>query len=580
MKNLNKIYSIILATLFCSTLSTQSFTAIGTVNPAKYIPEQKMIAFGSNGMVTTQHYLATKVGEDILNQGGNAYDAAIAISFTLAVVLPRAGNIGGGGFMVLHDIKSKKNYAIDYREKAPLLSTTDMYLDENGTVIPNKSTLGYLSSGVPGTVAGMWAVHQKFGSMKWEKLIRPAIKLASDGFEISPYMSDMLIKYNAKLSVFEETKNIFQKQYPIFNGESFVQVDLAETLSVIADNGRDGFYKGSVAKKIADDMSKNGGIISIKDLEEYEPKWRDPLVSEYRNTKIVTMPPPSSGGVHIIQMLNILENFDLNSLGHNSKEYINILGEVMKYAYADRSKYLGDPDYFNVPIKNLSSKAYANNIFNKIKIGKVMPSTKIKPGNYLDTESNETTHFSVVDSHGNIVSSTYTLNSSFGSGVVIKGTGILMNNEMDDFSVSPGVPNQYGLLGAKANEIIPNKRPLSSMTPTIGFKDGDFYFTTGSPGGAKIISAVLQSILNMVDFDMNVEDAIKARRVHHQWQPDLLQIEFNIEDNSKNWLLNAGYNIKIIEPQTNLQLIMKKNGSYYGYGDFRRPDSYASGDIK
>ena len=580
MINFSKTYSIILATVFCSTLSTQSFTPIGTVNPAKYIPEQKIIAVGSNGMVTTQHYLATKVGEDILNQGGNAYDAAIAISFTLAVVLPRAGNIGGGGFMVLHDTKSKKNYAIDYRERAPLLSTTDMYLDKNGIVIPNKSTLGYLSSGVPGTVAGMWAVHQKFGSLEWKKLIKPAIKLASEGFKISPYMSDMLIKYNVKLSVFEETKNIFQKQYPVFNGESFIQADLAKTLSIISDNGRDGFYKGSIAKKIADDMSKNGGIISMKDLEEYQPKWREPLVSKYRNTNIVTMPPPSSGGVHIIQMLNILENFDLTSLDHNSKEYINVLGEVMRYAYADRSKYLGDPDYFNVPITSLSSKTYAHNIFKKMEIGKVMPSTKIKPGNYLDTESNETTHFSVVDNHGNIVSSTYTLNSSFGSGVVIKGTGILMNNEMDDFSISPGIPNQYGLLGAKANEIIPKKRPLSSMTPTIGFRDGDFYFTTGSPGGAKIISAVLQSILNMVDFNMNVEDAIKARRVHHQWQPDLLQIEFNIEESSKNWLLDAGYNIKIIEPQTNLQLIMKKNGTYYGYGDFRRPDSYASGDIK
>ena len=549
---------------------------------------------GKSGMVVSQNYLSSDIGIEILSMGGNAVDAAVAVGFSLAITLPRAGNLGGGGFMLVYIKEKDEIFYIDYRSKSPLNSNLENIFnikDDSGknyeTVPKNFDSkkydlvdTGYKASAVPGTVAGMWAVHQKFGSMEWEKLLRPAIKLASDGFEISPYMSDMLIKYNAKLSVFEETKNIFQKQYPIFNGELFVQVDLAKTLSIIADNGRDGFYKGSVAKKIVDDMSKNGGIISIKDLEEYEPKWRDPLVSKYRNTKIVTMPPPSSGGVHIIQMLNILENFDLHSLGHNSKEYINVLGEVMKYAYADRSKYLGDPDYFNVPIKNLSSKAYANNIFNKIEIGKVMPSTKIKPGNYLDTESNETTHFSVVDSSGNIVSSTYTLNSSFGSGVVIRGTGILMNNEMDDFSVSPGVPNQYGLLGAKANEIIPNKRPLSSMTPTIGFKDGDFYFTTGSPGGAKIISAVLQSILNMVDFDMNVEDAIKVRRVHHQWQPDLLQIEFNIEENSKNWLLDAGYNIKIIEPQTNLQLIMKKNGSYYGYGDFRRPDSYASGDIK
>ena len=580
MINLNKTFSIILGIVFCSFAFTQSFIPIGTVNPAKYIPEQKIIAVGSNGMVTTQHYLATKVGEDILNQGGNAYDAAIAISFSLAVVLPRAGNIGGGGFMVIYDSESRDSFAIDYRERAPLLSTKDMYLDENGNVIPSQSTMGYLSSGVPGTVAGMWSVHKKFGSMEWDKLIRPAITLASEGFQVSPYMSDMLVKYNKKLSVFEETKKIFQHQYPDFESKIFIQTDLAKTLSIIAENGRDGFYKGVIAKKIADDMSDNGGIISMKDLENYEPKWRKPLISKYRDVKIVTMPPPSSGGVHIIQMLNILENFDLNSFEHNSKEYINVLSEVMKYAYADRSEYLGDPDYFDVPIEELSSEIYAKNIFNKIEVGKAKSSTQIKPGNYLDTESNETTHFSVVDSDGNVVSSTYTLNSSFGSGVVIKGTGILMNNEMDDFSIAPGIPNQYGLLGATANEIVPKKRPLSSMTPTIGFKDDDFYFTTGSPGGAKIISAVLQSILNMVDFNMDVEQAIIAKRVHHQWQPDLLQIEFNLKEDSKNWLLEAGYNIKIIQPQTNLQLIMKKDGSYYGYGDFRRPDSYASGEIK
>jgi gamma-glutamyltranspeptidase/glutathione hydrolase len=252
----------------------------------------------------------------------------------------------------------------------------------------------------------------------------------------------------------------------------------------------------------------------------------------------------------------------------------------MKYAYSDRSKYLGDPDYYNVPIKKLSSKEYGKKLYNQIKIGQQIPSTKILPGKYIDTESYETTHFSVVDNLGNVVSSTYTLNSSFGSGVVIKGTGILMNNEMDDFSISPGVPNQYGLIGAEANEIMPAKRPLSSMTPTIGFKNENFFFTTGSPGGAKIISAVLQSILNMVDYDMNVEEATKASRIHHQWQPDILQIEFGIEEDTKQWLLNAGYNIKIIQPQTNIQLIMSKDDTYYGYGDFRRPDSYASGDIK
>ena len=558
----------------------QTYTPIGTVNPNDYEPRQKLISEGNQSMVSTQHFLATQVGVDILEKGGNAYDASVAIGFALAVVLPRAGNIGGGGFMVIYDSNDKNNYSIDYREKAPLLSTTNMYLDENGTVIDNKSTLGYLASGVPGTVAGLWSVHQRFGSMRWSELIEPAIKLAEDGFEITPYMADMLIKYNEKLSAFDETNKVFQTYYPDFDKKILKQPDLANTLKIIAKEGRDGFYKGEIAKKIADDMQNNGGIISEKDLEQYQPVWRNPLISSYKDIKIVTMPPPSSGGIHVIQMLNVLENFDLRKLGHNSKEYINVLSEVMKYAYADRSKHLGDPDFYDVPINKLSSHEYAYEISQNIKIGSVTPSIKINPGFFNDKESIETTHFSVVDEKGNVVSSTYTLNSSFGSGVVIKDTGILMNNEMDDFSISPGVPNQFGLLGAEANEIKPHKRPLSSMTPTIAFKNNDLFFTTGSPGGAKIITAVLQSILNIVEFEMNVAEANNAKRIHHQWQPDKIQIEFDLTEDKKNWLLNAGYNIEIIEPATNLQLIMKKNDTYYGYGDFRRPDSFALGVSK
>ena len=563
-----------------SQVHAQTFTPIGTVDPNDYEPRQKLISEGNQSMVSTQHFLATQVGVDILEKGGNAYDASVAIGFALAVVLPRAGNIGGGGFMVIYDSNDKNNYSIDYREKAPLLSTTNMYLDESGIVIDNKSTLGYLASGVPGTVAGLWSVHQRFGSMKWSKLIEPAIKLAENGFEITPYMADMLIKYNEKLSAFDETNKVFQTYFPDFDKRILKQPDLANTLKIIAQKGRDGFYKGEIAKKIALDMQNNGGIISEKDLEQYQPVWRNPLISSYKDIKIVTMPPPSSGGIHVIQMLNVLENFDLKKLGHNSKEYINVLSEVMKYAYADRSKHLGDPDFYNVPIKKLSSNEYANEISKKIKIGSVTPSIEINPGTFDDKESIETTHFSVVDEKGNVVSSTYTLNSSFGSGVVIKDTGILMNNEMDDFSISPGIPNQYGLLGAKANEITPQKRPLSSMTPTIAFKNNDLFFTTGSPGGAKIITAVLQSILNIVDFEMDVDEANNAKRIHHQWQPDKIQIEFDLTEDKKNWLLDAGYNIEIIEPATNLQLIMKKNNNYYGYGDFRRPDSFALGVSK
>jgi gamma-glutamyltranspeptidase/glutathione hydrolase len=578
---MDKKLKLIFVVIFIgSQAHAQTYTPIGTVNPNDYEPRQKLISEGNQSMVSTQHFLATQVGVDILEKGGNAYDASIAIGFALAVVLPRAGNIGGGGFMVIYDSNDKNNYSIDYREKAPLLSTTNMYLDENGTVIDKKSTLGYLASGVPGTVAGLWSVHQRFGSMKWSELIEPAIKLAKEGFEITPYMADMLIKYNEKLSAFDETNKVFQTYYPDFDKKTLRQPDLANTLKIIAQKGRDGFYKGEIAKKIALDMQNNGGIISEKDLEQYQPVWRNPLISSYKDIKIVTMSPPSSGGIHVIQMLNILENFDLKELGHNSKEYINVLSEVMKYAYADRSKHLGDPDFYNVPIKKLSSHEYAHEISKKIKIGSVTPSIEINPGSFDDKESIETTHFSVVDEKGNVVSSTYTLNSSFGSGVVIKDTGILMNNEMDDFSISPGIPNQYGLLGAKANEITPQKRPLSSMTPTIAFKNNDLFFTTGSPGGAKIITAVLQSILNIVDFEMDVAEANNAKRIHHQWQPDKIQIEFDLTEDKKNWLLDAGYNIEIIEPATNLQLIMKKNNTYYGYGDFRRPDSFALGVSK
>lgn len=561
-------------------INAKDFQPIGTVNPSKYIPAQKQIAESKNGMVTTQHFLATKVGEKILNQGGNAYDAAIAVGFTLAVVLPRAGNIGGGGFMVMHDSITNQNYSIDFREMAPAKSFTNMYLNEDGSFNDSKlSTFGYLASGVPGTVAGFWEVHQKFGSLNWELLLEDAIYYAENGFEITPYMGDMLSKYKEKLSYFEPTNKIFMKHNPDFTGKTLLQKDLANTLKLIATKGKDGFYKGKIAKQIANQMHKNGGLITEDDLINYKPQWRKPLISHYRDNKIITMGPPSSGGVHIIQMLNILENYDLQEIGHNTTDYINLLVEVMKYAYADRSRHLGDPDFFDVPISEITNKNYAKSIKNKIKIGESTPSSKILPGSFDDNESIETTHFSVADKNGNVVSSTYTLNSTFGSGVTIEGTGILMNNEMDDFSAAPGIPNQFGLLGAEANEIQPKKRPLSSMTPTIVMRDNELFFTTGSPGGSRIISAVLQSILNIVDFEMNLEEANKSKRIHHQWQPDILQIEFSLDDGIKQKLLNLNYKVEVIDPATCLQTIMFKDKKYFGYGDFRRPDALASGDI-
>ena len=574
------LLSVFIFLIYFVNISAQSYEAIGTVNPSDYEPAQKNIAQGKNGMVTTQHFLATAVGEKILNNGGNAYDAAIAVGFTLAVVLPRAGNIGGGGFMVMHDSALNKQFSIDFREKAPIDADKDMYLNTDGTFNDQKlSTFGYLASGVPGTVAGLWEVHSKFGSLEWSKLLEDAIYYAENGFYITPYLSDMLVKYESKLSFYPETKKIFQKNNPDFENKKLVQKDLAKTLKLIAQYGRDGFYLGPVAEKIHTQMQLNGGLITKDDLENYQPVWRTPLKSTYRDTEIITMGPPSSGGVHVIQMLNILENHNVSKIEHNSSEYINLLTEIMKYAYADRSKYLGDPDYYKVPVSQIISKNYAKTINEKINVGKVTPSSVIYPGTFSDNESYETTHFSIVDKDGNAVSSTYTLNSTFGSGVVIKNTGILMNNEMDDFAAAPGIPNQFGLLGAEANQIVPGKRPLSSMTPTIVMKDGDFFFTTGSPGGSRIITAVLQSIINIVDFGMNLEEANAAKRIHHQWQPDLLQIESSIDPEIKNQLLELKYNIKIINPATCLQTIMYKDNMYYGYGDFRRPDAFASGEI-
>ena len=572
----------IVSLLICSVLSLNisGSDPIAYMNTLGYSPAQIETAESNNGMVSTQHFLATRVGEKILNKGGNAYDASIAIAFTLAVVLPRAGNIGGGGFMVMYDKETEKSYSIDYREKAPLLSTKDMYLNQDGSFSDQMlSTFGYLSIGVPGTVAGLWDVHKKFGSLPWSVLLEDAIDLAEKGFEITPFLADILFKYNEKLSFFNETKNIFQASFPDFKGELLIQTDLAKTLKIISEKGRDGFYKGSVANKIAKAMKDNNGLITKLDLENYNPVWRKPLISQYRGNNIITMGPPSSGGLHIIQMLNILENYDLKEINHNSKEYINLLTEVMKYAYSDRSKYLGDPDFYDVPVEKITSKNYGKRIFNDIEIGQSKPVGEVKPGMYLETESHETTHFSVADADGNIVSSTYTLNSTFGSGVVIKGTGIVMNNEMDDFSAAPGIPNQFNLLGAEANEIAPNKRPLSSMTPTIVMKNNELFFTTGSPGGSRIISAVLQSILNIIDFDMNLEETTKARRIHHQWFPDILEVEYFIDNKIRKELEDINYSIVITDPLTCLQLIMYKDKKFYGYGDFRRVDAYASGEI-
>ncbi|MDC1475684.1 gamma-glutamyltransferase [Gammaproteobacteria bacterium] len=532
---------------------------------------------GANGMVVTQHYLATDVGHAILQKGGNAYDASIAVAFALAVVLPRAGNIGGGGFMLMHDGVTNKNYSIDYREIAPAKATKDMYLNTDGSVDRKRSTQGALAIGVPGTVYGMWEVHQKFGSLPWKELIKPAIDLASNGFKVSPFMADALNGRYKKLGQFKNFKKIFYAEYPVIMNSRLVQPELARTLKIIATKGVAGFYEGEIATLIADYMKKNNGLITKSDLANYRPVWREPIQGSYRDFQILTMPPPSSGGIHIIQMLNILEHYDLVSMGHNSPRYAALLTEVMKYAYADRSKYLGDPDFFDVPVNQLISKAYAKNIHQLITLDKITPSADILPGNALPRESLDTTHFSVADKDGNVVSNTYTLNSGFGSGVVINGTGVLMNNEMDDFVSSPGVPNQFGLVGGEANKIEPFKRPLSSMTPTIVFHDSKPIIATGSPGGSRIITAVLQFLLNTLDFKMEISDATVVPRIHHQWKPDVLMLEKGFDIQHIESIKGFNQKVYISGPGTSLESLEIKNNLFYGFGDTRRPDSKAKG---
>ena len=530
-----------------------------------------------NGMVVTQHYLATDVGAKILKDGGNAYDASIAVAFALAVVLPRAGNIGGGGFMVMYDKEANENFSIDYREMAPKLASKDMFLNDDGSVNKKRAREGILSIGVPGTVYGMWEVHKKFGSISWKKLIEPAIKLAEEGFIMSPFMVDALNRRYKKLSNYQNFKDIFYEDYPVALDSRLIQKDLANTLSIIANKGVKGFYEGEIAKKIAQDMKNKNGLISSYDLKNYRPIWRKPIKGNFDKYEIITMGPPSSGGIHIIQMLNILEKFNLKELGHNSASYGALLSEVMKYAYADRSKYLADPDYFQVPVAQLISKSYAEKIYNKIALNEITPSSEILPGNLIPHESEDTTHFSIADKFGNVTSNTYTLNSGYGSGVVIEGTGILMNNEMDDFVSAPGVPNQFGLIGGEANKIEPFKRPLSSMTPTLVFEDDEPILATGSPGGSVIITAVLQFLLNTLVFEMEISDATIAPRVHQQWGPDILFLEKGFDMNAGKQIESYGQKIFISGPRTSLESLQIKENLFYGFGDTRRPDSKAKG---
>ncbi|EAN8504883.1 gamma-glutamyltransferase [Salmonella enterica subsp. diarizonae] len=533
----------------------------------------------TQGMVASVDVMATQVGVDILKQGGNAVDAAVAVGYALAVTHPQAGNLGGGGFMLLRT-KDGATTAIDFREMAPAGATRDMFIDEQGNPDSKKSLTSPLASGTPGTVAGLSLALEKYGSLPLNSVVRPAIKLAQEGFIVNDALADDLKTYGSEvLPHHENSKAIFWKDgEPLKKGDKLVQQDLANSLTMIAENGPDAFYKGDIARQIAQQMQQNGGLITTDDLAAYQAVERTPVSGEYRGYQIFSMPPPSSGGIHIVQILNILENFDMNKYGFGSADAIQIMAEAEKYAYADRSEYLGDPDFVNVPWQALTSKTYAKSIAGQIDINKAKPSSEIRPGKLAPYESDQTTHFSVVDKDGNAVAVTYTLNTTFGTGIVAGNTGILLNNQMDDFSAKPGVPNVYGLVGGEANAVGPKKRPLSSMSPTIVVKDGKTWLVTGSPGGSRIITTVLQMVVNTIDFGMNVAEATNAPRFHHQWLPDELRVEKGFSPDTLKLLEQKGQKVALKEAMGSTQSIMVgPDGELYGASDPRSVDDLTAG---
>ena len=533
----------------------------------------------NHSMVVTRHYIASEIGNQILLEGGNAVDASVAVSFALSVVLPQASPIGGGGFMMIHDAKTNTNHALDYREMAPRKASADMFL-VNGKVDRELALYSYLSSGVPGTVYGLYIAHQKFGQLPWKQLVEPAIQLANDGFIISDTLGKTLESYKDKLGKTSAGKKIFFRNDLILRGgDLLIQKDLANTLKLIAQKGPAGFYKGATAQRIQLDMRRNGGLITASDLRNYKAKFRKPIEFSYKDLSIITMPLPSSGGLILALMLNMIEQLDLNLTDPHSAENIQKISEIMQIAYSLRSIYMADSDFYEVPEKEFLSKEKAQQLLKNINLERVSKAEDYDPIKFKFKEN--TTHYSIVDGFGNIVSTTTTLNTAFGSGIVIKDTGLLMNNEMDDFSASPNQPNYFGLLGTHANRIEPLKRPLSSMTPTIVFNQDKPYLVTGAQGGSRIITAVLQVILNYYEFGLNPEEAVYKSRYHHQWLPEHLMYEY-FDDELKDQLLEMGFNL-YQRPATYdfsngiTSSIMFEDDNLIGVSDFRSDDFLSIG---
>lgn len=526
-----------------------------------------------NGAVVTAHPEASKVGVEILKKGGNAIDASVAVQFALAVVYPNAGNIGGGGFLVYRDAKGKTD-ALDYREKAPLKATEDMYWDKEGNAITDLSLYGQFAAGVPGTVDGMVKAHEKYGKLSWKELVQPAIDLAQKGFKITKQQAseltnkhDDFVKYNSKINAL--TAKASWKE-----GDRLVQKELANTLKLIQQKGRAGFYEGRTADLIVKEMKRGNGIISHEDLKQYQSVWRTPVVGNYRNLKVISMPPPSSGGIALVSLFQSIEDYPINKWGFQADSTMQVMVEAERRVYADRAEHLGDPDFVNVPQKQLLDKNYNVNRMKDFSFDKATPSSAIKAGEIFAKESLETTHYVIVDKDGNAASVTTTLNNSYGSLVVVEGAGFLLNDEMDDFSVKPGTPNLYGLVGGKANAIEPSKRMLSSMTPSILEKDGKLFMVVGTPGGSTIITSVFQAIVNVVDFGMTMQEAVAAPRFHHQWLPDQIDYEPNaISENVRESLKQKGYVLKERQPYGRVDgILVNTDGTYQAGADPRGDD--------
>ncbi len=560
---------IILTGLLAATLAAGAFAA------------SRLPARGKQVMVVSASPEASQAGLEILRQGGNAVDAAVAVGFALAVTLPEAGNIGGGGFMIIHDPERGVETSVDFREAAPAAAYRDMYLDEAGNVAEGRSTVGHLASGVPGSVAGMHLAWKQYGRLPWKSLLQPAIRLAQQGFAVSYTSSRSLERAAELLEQFPESRRIFLRDGQLYReGELLRQPELARTLELIAEQGPPAFYEGEIAKLIVAEMEANGGNITLEDLRNYHAKERPPVRGTYRGYEVVSMGPPSSGGLVLVEMLNILENFPLANLGARSSETVHLMVEAMRRAFADRAEFLGDPDFSEIPAVGLIDKEYARTWADGIHAHWASPSERVSHGEPPAAESTQTTHYSVVDSRGGAVACTTTINGGYGSGVTVRGAGFLLNNEMDDFSSKPGVPNAYGLIQGEANSIAAGKRPLSAMAPALVKKDGKLLLVAGSPGGPTIINTVLQVILNLVDFGMDIQEAVDAPRVHHQWLPDRLLAEKDalVRDVEEN-LRRRGHQIEYRERigDAHCILIDPETGMRLGAPDPRRGDGTALG---